>query len=144
MFGDGNMFWIWLVIIIFLVFIEIITVNLTTIWFVVSGLIALVLSFFIDTFEIQFATFVIGGIILLFTTRPYLVRKLQVKEVKTNLDRVIGMQGVVTMEITKLNPGEVKVDGKLWIAIADKKIKKDTVIEVLNIDGVKLKVKESD
>ena len=138
------MFWMWLVIIIFLVFIEIITVNLTTIWFVVSGLMALILSFFIDAFEIQFATFVLGGVILLFTTRPYLVRKLKVKETKTNLDRVVGMQGVVTMEITKLNPGEVKVDGKLWTAIADDKIKKDMIIEVLSIDGVKLKVKESD
>lgn len=138
------MFWMWLVIIIFLVCIEVITVNLTTIWFVVSGLIALVLSFFVNSFEIQFATFVLGGVILLFTTRPYLVRKLKVKEAKTNLDRVIGMQGVVTMDITKLNPGEVKVDGKLWTAIADSKIKKDSVIEVLSIDGVKLKVKESD
>lgn len=138
------MFWMWLVIIIFLVCIEVITVNLTTIWFVVSGLIALVLSFFVNSFEIQFATFVLGGVILLFTTRPYLVRKLKVKEAKTNLDRVIGMQGIVTMDITKLNPGEVKVDGKLWTAIADNKIKKDSVIEVLSIDGVKLKVKESD
>lgn len=138
------MFWMWLVIIIFLVCIEVITVNLTTIWFVVSGLIALVLSFFVNSFEIQFATFVLGGVLLLFTTRPYLVRKLKVKETKTNLDRVVGMQGIVTIEITKLNPGEVKVDGKLWTAIADNKIKKDSIIEVLSIDGVKLKVKESD
>ncbi len=138
------MFWIWLVIILFLTFIEVITVNLTTIWFVVSGLISLSLSFFIDSFEIQFGVFVIGGIILLITTRSYLVKKLKIKGEKTNLDRVIGMQGIVTEDITKLNPGEVKVDGKLWTAISDKKIKKDSIVEVLSIDGVKLKVKESD
>ena len=134
----------WLGIIVFLVIIEAITVQLTTVWFVTSGIIALILSLFINAVEVQFAVFVIGGVILLFTTRPYLMKKLKVKEAKTNLDRVIGMQGIVTVQIEKLYPGEVKVDGKRWTAIADKKIEKDKVVEILNIEGVKLKVKEID
>ena len=134
----------WLGIIVFLVIIEAITVQLTTVWFVTSGIIALILSLFINAVEVQFAVFVIGGVILLFTTRPYLMKKLKVKESKTNLDRVIGMQGIVTVQIEKLYPGEVKVDGKRWTAIADKKIEKDKVVEILNIEGVKLKVKEID
>ena len=50
--------------------------------------------------------------------------------------------GLVTEPITRLEPGEVKVDGKRWSAIANKKIKKDSKVEILAIDGVKLVVKE--
>ena len=134
----------WLAIILLLVVIEVSTVQLTTVWFVVSGIISMILSIFINSIEIQFAIFVIGGILLLFTTRPYLMKKLKVKESRTNLDRVIGMNGVVTQDIEKLSPGEVKVDGKMWTAISDKEIKKGKVVEILKIEGVKLKVKEID
>jgi len=50
--------------------------------------------------------------------------------------------GIVTEEITKLEPGEVKVDGKKWSAISSKKIKVGSKVEILSIDGVKLNVKE--
>lgn len=138
------MVWIWLCIIVFLIIIEISTVQLTTVWFVFSGLVSMILSIFIDSIEIQFALFVLGGVLLLITTRPYLMKKLKVKTAKTNLDRVIGMQGIVTETITQLAPGEVKVDGKRWTAIADKKIEQDKIVEVLKIEGVKLIVKEID
>ena len=136
------MVWIWLGIVVLLVFIEAITVGLTTIWFVISGIIAMMLSLFIDSVEIEFGVFVLGGVLLLITTRPYLTKKLKVKSSKTNLDRVIGMEGIVTVDIDKLSPGEVKVDGKRWTAIADKKILTGSTVEILEIKGVKIKVKE--
>lgn len=138
------MFWIWLGIVVALAFIELITVNLTTVWFVVSALVSLLFSFFIDNFVIQFSIFVIVGIILLCTTRKYLVNLLRVKEERTNLDRIIGMEGIVTEEIRKNNSGEVKVDGKRWTAYADKKITVDKTVKVLLINGVKIKVEEVD
>lgn len=134
------MFWTWLVIILILALIEVMTVNLVTIWFVASALVSLILSFFIDSFLIQFAVFVILGIILLITTKSWLNKLIKPKNSKTNLDRVIGMQAVVTEEINKLKPGEVKVDGKKWTAIADEKIEVSSTVKVLDIDGVKLKV----
>ena len=138
------MAWIWLGIVIFLIFIEVITVGLTTVWFVISGFVSLILSLFIDSIEIEFSVFVLLGVLLLITTRPYLVKKLHVKESKTNLDRVIGMTGIVTEDISNINPGEVKVDGKRWTAISDRKIKIGSKVEVLSIIGVKIKVKEID
>ena len=74
------MVWIWLGIVIFLIFIEVITVGLTTVWFVISGFVSLILSLFIDSIEIEFSVFVLLGVLLLITTRPYLVKKLHVKE----------------------------------------------------------------
>ena len=52
------------------------------------------------------------------------------------------MKGVVTETITNNNVGEVKVDGKKWSAISTKKITTGSKVEILAIDGVKLKVKE--
>jgi len=138
------MVWIWLGVVIALALIECMTVDLVTIWFVASGLVTLVLSFFIDSYFIQFLVFVILGLVLLVTTRKYLVRLIGKKTEKTNLDRVIGMTAIVTEEIKKNSPGEVKVDGKRWTAISDKKIKVDSTVKVLEIDGVKLRVEEVD
>lgn len=136
------MAWIWLGIVIALVLIEVCTVELVTIWFVVSGLVSLTLSFFIDNFFIEFLVFVLLGMVLLITTRKYLLKLIMNKKEKTNLDRVVGMTAIVTEEIKKNSPGEVKVDGKKWTAISDKKIKVDSTVKVLEIDGVKLKVEE--
>lgn len=136
------MFYTWLFIVLLLSFVEFITVNLVTIWFVVSGIVSLVLSFFVDNFMIQFSVFVILGIILLLTTRSWLNKIIKLKKESTNLDRVIGMQGIVTEEITKTNPGEVKVDGKKWMAIANEKIKVNSIVKILEIDSVKLKVEK--
>ena len=136
------MVWIWLGIVIALTFIELATVNLVTIWYIASALISLVLSFFIDSFFIQFLVFVIVGTILILTTREYLLKFLGNKSQKTNLDRVVGMTAIVTEEIKKNVSGEVKVDGKKWTAISNKKIKVGSEVEVLEIDGVKLRVKE--
>ena len=136
------MSYLWLIVILLLVIVEAMSINLTTIWFVFSGLVALLLSFFIDIFVIQFFVFVILGLILLITTRPILKKTLKQERISTNLDRVIGMNGVVTEQIKKNDTGEVKVDGKKWTAYADKNIKKGSIVKILKINGVKLKVEE--
>lgn len=134
--------YIWLSIIIFLVIIETMTINLTTIWFVISGLCSLVISFFIDNFFIQFLLFVLLGVILLITTRPILKKIIKLNNEATNIDRVIGMNGIVTEKISKNSYGEVKVDGKRWTAYSDKNIEKDSLVKVLKINGVKIKVEK--
>ena len=138
------MVWIWLFIVIFLILIELVTINLVTVWYIASGIVAMILSIFIDNYFIQFLVFVVLGTLLLITTREYLVKLIGNKKEKTNLDRVVGMTAIVTQEIKKNNPGEVKVDGKRWTAVADKRIKVDSTVKVLEIDGVKLKVEEVD
>ncbi|MDE5830698.1 MAG: NfeD family protein [Clostridia bacterium] len=133
---------VWLIIVLALAFIEIITVNLVTIWFVASGLVALVATYFDVSPLIQVAIFVLLGTLLLITTKKPLEKLLNKSKQKTNLDRVVGMEGIVTEEITKTNPGEVKVDGKKWTAIANKSIKENSTVKILKIEGVKLIVEE--
>ena len=136
------MFYIWLAIIILLTIAEIMTINLVTIWYVASGIVALILSFFIDNFTFQFAVFTLLGTFLLITTRQTLQKFVGLRKEKTNLDRIIGMNGIVLEEISKNHNGAVKVDGKIWTAYADKKIKVDSTVKVLEINSSKIKVEE--
>lgn len=137
--------WIaWLFVIILLTILEVITVNLVSIWFIASAIVSLILSFIIDSFYVEFCVFVCLGLILMLLTRPYLVKKLSKKKVPTNLDRVIGMVGIVTEEITRFKIGEVRVDGKKWSAISDEKIKVDEKVTIEGIDGVKLIVRKGE
>ena len=131
---------IWLIIIIVLSFVEATTVNLVSIWFIVSAFIAMILSFFTIPMIWQFGVFVLFGVFLMITTKPILKNWLKLKEVKTNTDRVLGMIGIVTEEITINHIGEVKVDGKKWSAISTKKIPVGEEVIIDSIDGVKLKV----
>ena len=133
----------WLIMIIFLGFIELITINLVTVWFVASAVVSFIISFFVESFYIQFAVFVVLGIIFLVTTRKKLTSWLDKSKQKTNyLDRIMDMEGVVTKEISKNKAGQVKIDGKLWTAVSNKKIEVGREITRKKIDGVRLVVEE--
>jgi len=132
----------WLVVVLICSFLEAITVNLVTIWFIVSGLVAMVVSLFTDSLLIQMGVFVILGVVLMITTRKPLQRMVNVHKEKTNLDRIYNMNGVVTEEILKNKSGVVKVDGKYWTAVSDDDIAVDSIVKVLEINTTKLKVKK--
>lgn len=129
--------YVWLGIIIVLAIIEAATVNLTTIWFVISGLVSLLLSFVVDNVVLQVGVFCLLGVILMVLTKSLLQKKLKVKPTRTNVDRIIGMQGVVTEAITR-DTGEVKVDGKRWTARSKQKIELGTSVKVEKIEGAKI------
>lgn len=134
----------WLGVVLLLSVIEMATADLITIWFIASGIVTLIISFFDISFVAQVGIFVVLGTVLLITTRKTLVEKMNKNKQKTNLDRVVGMEGVVTEKITKHNPGEVKVDGKKWTAISNdgKNISEGKNVKIIKIEGVKLIVEE--
>lgn len=133
---------VWLIIFIGLSVLEMATINLVSVWFAVGAFLAAVTTLVTDDLTIQIAVFVISSAVTLACTQP-IVRKLRTRKIiPTNLDRVIGKIGIVTEQITKLEPGEIKVDGKRWSALSTKKIEVGRKVEVLSIDGVKLHVKE--
>lgn len=133
------MFYVWLAVSICLAILEMATVNLVSIWYIISGVLAMIVSLFTDNIVIQLAVFVIGGTILLILTKKA-INKILPKKTRTNLDRIIGMEGIVTESITKKVPGEVKVDGKRWTAIAEENIPVDSTVKILEINSTKLKV----
>ena len=132
----------WVIIILVLSIIEVATINLVTIWYVASAIVALITSFFIDSFEIEFSIFVILGTIFLVTTKKTLDKLVKEHHEKTNLDRIVGMEGIVTEDISRNRIGAVKVDGKEWSATANKKISAGEIVKVLEINSTKLKVEK--
>ena len=132
----------WLIIILILSFLEAITVNVVSIWFIISGIVTMLLSFFIEDIFIQCAIFVILGVILLLTTRKLVTRLLKSDNVKTNFDRIIGMTGIVTEKIEKNKSGEIKVDGKRWSAESNENIEIGETVKVLKINSTKVGVEK--
>lgn len=134
----------WLIFFIILVIIELITVNLVTIWFALGALVTSLVSLYTTDTVILLAVFTLVSLLLLLITKP-VVKKLKVKKVvATNLDQVIGKTGVVTEPIAKDKIGEVKVLGKRWSAYSDREISKGKKVKILSISGVKLKVEEKE
>ena len=134
------MFYLWLTITIILAILEMSTTNLVSIWYIISAIAAMIVSLFTDNIMIQVSIFVLGGTLLLILTKDA-IKKIVPQKIKTNLDRIIDMEGIVTEKITKKTPGEVKVDGKRWTAVADETIPVDATVKILEINSTKLKVK---
>lgn len=136
------MFTFWLCLFVLLLGFEIATFNLVSIWFALGALSAAFVTLLTGNIMIQVGTFIIISIIVLLIMKPLVHKFSKPLIIPTNLDRVIGKTGIVTEEITKTKVGEVLVEGKKWSAVSNKKIKKDSFVKILSIDGVKLSVEE--
>ncbi|WP_075721808.1 NfeD family protein [Roseburia sp. 499] len=135
---------IWLAIIVVMAIIEIITLGLTTIWFAGGALIAFIASLFGVSLPIQIVLFVIVSLVLLVFTRPFAVKFVNKNQTRTNAESLIGKSAIVLEDINNLKAeGAVSVNGQEWTARAvdDTVITKDTVVEIVEIKGVKLMVK---
>lgn len=132
---------LWLVLLVaFLVF-EAISVAITSIWFAVGALAALICSLLGGPLWLQIVLFFLVSILSLILTKPLVKKYVNSAAVSTNFDRIIGMDAVVTDEINNLKArGAVLVDGKTWTARSSDEsvIEKDSIVKVVKIDGVKL------
>ncbi len=83
---------------------------------------------------------------LLALTRPLAVKFLNKGRESTNAESLIGKKAVVKQEIDNLNArGQVSVNGQEWTArsLEDKVIKEGKTVEIAEISGVKLMVRET-
>ncbi|MDF2484645.1 MAG: putative rane protein [Herbinix sp.] len=132
---------LWLIILAILIFIEILTLGLTTIWFAGGALIAFIVSLFFDNLLLEIILFLVVSMVLLYFTRPLVLKYFNPRRIKTNYEGVIGKVVIVTITIDNMNAvGQVVVDGQEWSAKAldDVVIEKGTKVKVSGISGVKL------
>ena len=134
----------WFLAFLFLLIIELATVNLVTIWFAIGSIAAIIATFFTDSLMIQSIVFIVVSAIVLAITKPLIKAFKGFETVPTNLDRVIGKSGEVTKKIEKNKYGEVKVFGNVWTATSKKPIDVGEKVKVLEIDGVKLIVEKEE
>lgn len=134
---------IWFAIIILAGVIEASTMDLSSVWFSAGAFVALIIAIlFPEQYIVQIIVFLIVSLLLLLGLRPLFKKYIRKNEIKTNADKLIGKVAICTKTIPDGERGEVKIDGKIWTAIANEAIEVNTRVEVLAIDGVKLVVKK--
>ena len=117
----NNLPWFWIALTVIFIIIEIGTTALTTIWFAIGSFALIFISMLKFPFYVQILIFSLISLLLLFFTRPLVVKKIQVKKEATNADSLIGKKAVVTEKISEFDKGAIKINGLVWSATAEGK-----------------------
>ena len=134
---------IWIIILVLAIIFELITYGLVSIWFIQSIILTIILkSFGLNNLYIELLIVLITSSILLIFTRPIVVKLLRPKNIKTNFDRILDMEGKIIKEVKLNDFGIVKVDGKEWRCYSKKEIDKGKIVKIKKIDSNKLEVEE--
>ena len=126
--------------VVFLV-VELATYGLTSIWFALGGLAALVAAGLHAPLWVQIALFAAVSAAALVATRPLAKKYVNGRAQPTNADRAVGTEAVVREAIDNLaETGTVAADGKVWSArSADgAPVRAGTRVIVREIRGVRL------
>ncbi len=131
---------IWFLVILVAAYIEITTMDLTSVWFAIGALVAFILAVLGVPFVFQLFVFILLSILLLISVKPLAKNYLRANVVSTNADRLIGKVAICVKEIAPGDRGQVKVDGQIWTAVTEDGdgILVDEKVEILAIEGVKL------
>lgn len=135
---------IWLIILAVMLIFEIISLGLTTIWFCIGAIGAVMAAALGFGIFIQILVFVVLSIVAMILFRPIAVRFFNKDKEKTNVDEVIGKVAVVTKEIdNEMSLGEVQLNGLGWTARSEdgRVIPEGERVTVVSVKGVKLIVK---
>lgn len=109
--------YLWLTVGIVSFVVELLTVGLISIWFVLGALVALLLALLDLHIAIQVVAFVVVSLICIFCFRNYWVKHLKDNFIPTNLDAYVDKEVVVFEEINdSANTGIIKINGQLWSA----------------------------
>lgn len=133
---------IWLGILAVLLVIEGLTTALTTIWFAGGALVAAIASGFGIGIVGQLLLFFCVSLVLLFFTRPAVMKLMKKNTEKTNVDSLLGKTAVVIQKIDNLSQtGQVRINDIEWMARTSDdniKIPVGTVVVIKAVRGVKL------
>ena len=132
---------VWLALMIVFLVAETATVTVTTIWFALGALAAMIAALLGAQVWLQSVIFGVVSVALLLALRPLVKKYINPKHTRTNIDAVIGSQGVVVEKIDNIaGTGRVKLGGMEWSArsTAGETIEPGAVVNVDRIEGVKV------
>ena len=135
-----NLTIVWLVLMVIFLIAEAATVTITSLWFAVGALVALLAGVFGAKFWLQVVLFIIFSTVTLMALRPMIKKYFTPNLTRTNVDALIGIQGYVTADINNVTAtGAVKLNGMEWTARSTdgSPIPSGTLIKVDRIEGVK-------
>lgn len=135
---------IWLGVFIAAVIIEFSTNELVSIWFAGGALMAVILAAIPVqeiTYWIEIIVFSVVSVLLLCIIRPLSKKALIGKELKSNVEEIIGKKAEVVKDVDKLHHGEVKIGGAIWTAVlaeTSEEVKVGEIVRILAIEGNKV------
>lgn len=137
---------VWLVLLLLFAGGEAATVGLTSIWFAAGSLAALIAALLGGAMWIQITLFLAVTLLCLAAVRPLAKRHLNNQVERTNADRAIGQEALVTEDIDNIHgKGAVIIRGVTWTARSEDgaDIPTGTMVRVLRIEGVKVFVERA-
>ena len=138
------MVFVWLVIAVVLGIFEAATVALVSIWFAIGAVAAMVPAYFNAPFWVQILVFILVSALCFVFTRPFFKKIIRVNKQPTNVDRLVGQEGVATDDIENIEcRGKVFISGLTWSARSEtgELIPQGAVVTVKKIEGATLVVK---
>lgn len=132
---------LWIVFAAVFLAVEFATVALVSLWFVLGALAALLACALGAAVWLQVLLFALVSAGMLLLLRPFLRKYVDPHKIRTNVDAVVGQEGIVTEAIDNLEAvGTVKLNGLPWTARSESgaKIASGTVVTVRRVEGVKL------
>ncbi|MGN0291210.1 MAG: NfeD family protein [Lachnospiraceae bacterium] len=133
-------FWIGLLIVFLLI--EIATVGLTTIWLAGGALVAAVICGIDGPLWLQIAAFFVVSFLLICFTRPWALKFIKPKNVKTNYEELEGKKVRVIVRVDNIEgTGSALYNGMEWTARAERDevtFEVEELAEVVRVEGVKL------
>lgn len=137
------MLYFWLLLLLLMLAIEAISVNMTTIWFALGSLAALLALYVGASPAVQALCFVVCSslFLALFIVffKPSFDRERQ-KQTPTNADRIIGQEAIVIRRIEPLaGTGQIQVMGQVWSASSadGQALAEGQTVRVMEIQGVR-------
>ena len=131
----------WLALIVLFLIAEGASAAITSIWFAIGSMVALVAALLGTGVWLQIGIFAVVSVGCLLALQPLLKKYINPKKTKTNIDALIGKQAVVLEKIDNLSgTGRVKIEGMEWSArsATGDPIAANTIVVVEKIEGVKV------
>ena len=130
----------WLLISGICLIIESFTLGFFVFWFSIGAIFAPITSLFTTNIIIQSTVFVITSTILIFATKPFVKKFVDVKKTNTNVYSIIGKKALVIKTIDPIHSvGQIKLNGEVWTAESENNeiIEEGSKVEIQEIKGVK-------
>lgn len=134
---------LWFAIGIAALIVEINTIELVSVWFIIGAFASMLVSAFVPTnYVAQGVTFIAVTVLSLVIFRPWLSKKFGKK--KSEVDNINTMVGYKGKALTNINSkgGTVSVNGTSWQAISDEDINEGDSVIVTQEDNITLKVEK--
>ena len=132
---------VWFLLMVFFILLEVGTVSLVSTWFAAGALGAMITALCGGGLWLQCVVFLVISAVLLISLRGFLRKHITPKQIKTNVDSIVGTEGLVTATIDNLaSTGQVKLGSLEWSArsTSGEVIQPGERIRVDRVEGVKV------